>query len=396
MSRGFRRGAALTVVFAGAFATASATGLLPRSDERPPAMQVTRAAAATAGRDEAGRDEAGRDEVARAAAEAMADGKSPAAAAEEVVSRSGDRWGAVYDKGEYEDFEQALGGTYTGVGLWARRGADGRVEVARVRRGGPAERAGIVAGDQLRTVDGEAIDGRPVSEVVSLLRGDGTGATAGSAVELGLQRGERTWTETLRRARVAREAVTVRRLDGDAVMIKVAAFTKGTGKRVRDAVRAAPAGAGVLLDLRGNSGGLVGEAVTAASAFLDGGLVATYDVDGEQKALYAEPGGDTDRPVVALVDGGTMSAAELLTGALKDRGRAVTVGTRTFGKGSVQMPERLPDGSVAELTVGHYRTPAGHDLDGKGITPDLAVGERDGERAEDRARTVLSGLGGGS
>ncbi|MFJ6634220.1 S41 family peptidase [Streptomyces sp. NPDC091376] len=381
MSRGLRHGAALTLVFAGVLATASATGLLPRGEDEPAAPRV-RAAAATVDR----------DEVARAAAEAMADGKSGAKAAEEVVSRSGDRWGAVYDAGEYEEFERALDGSYTGVGLWAKRGADGRAEVSRVQRGGPADRAGIRPGDQLRTIDGAAIDGRPVSEVVALLRGDGKGATTGSSVVLGLQRGDRAWNETLRRARLATEAVTVRDLAGPAVMIKIAAFTKGTGERVRQAVQAAPAGAGVLLDLRGNSGGLVSEAVTTASAFLDGGLVATYDVRGEQKALYARPGGDTERPVVALVDGGTMSAAELVTGALKDRGRAITVGARTFGKGSVQMPERLPDGSVAELTVGHYRTPSGHDVDGRGITPDLAVSGR----AEERAQTVLSGLGTGS
>ncbi|MFD7232210.1 S41 family peptidase [Streptomyces sp. NPDC059881] len=381
MSRGLRHGAALTLVFAGVLATASATGLLPRGEDEPAAPRV-RAAAATVDR----------DEVARAAAEAMADGKSGAKAAEEVVSRSGDRWGAVYDAGEYEEFERALDGSYTGVGLWAKRGADGRAEVSRVQRGGPADRAGIRPGDQLRTIDGAAIDGRPVSEVVALLRGDGKGATTGSSVVLGLQRGDRAWNETVRRARLATEVVTVRDLAGPAVMIKVAAFTKGTGERVRQAVQAAPAGAGVLLDLRGNSGGLVSEAVTTASAFLDGGLVATYDVRGEQKALYARPGGDTERPVVALVDGGTMSAAELVTGALKDRGRAITVGARTFGKGSVQMPERLPDGSVAELTVGHYRTPSGHDVDGRGITPDLAVSGR----AEERAQTVLSGLGTGS
>ncbi|MEU2158948.1 S41 family peptidase [Streptomyces sp. NPDC019396] len=381
--RGFRRGAALTMVFAGVLATASATGLLPRGEVEPDPVPAARAAAATM---------ADRDEVARAAARAMADGKSVADAAEEVVSRSGDRWGAVYDKGEYEEFAQALDGAYTGVGLWARRGPDGRVEVARVQRGGPAERAGVRTGDQVRTIDGARIDGRPVSEVVALLRGDGKEAPAGSVVALGLQRGERTWTQTLRRARLATEAVTVQKLDGNAVMIKVAAFTKGSGERVRDAVRKAPAGAGVLLDLRGNGGGLVSEAVTAASAFLDGGLVATYDVHGEQKAVYARPGGDTERPVVALVDGGTMSAAELVAGALQDRGRAVTVGSRTFGKGSVQMPEKLPDGSVAELTVGHYRTPAGRDVEGKGITPDLAAGKE----AQKRARTVLSGLGTGS
>ncbi|CAM5689967.1 Peptidase S41 OS=Streptomyces microflavus OX=1919 GN=Smic_28620 PE=3 SV=1 [Streptomyces microflavus] len=96
--------------------------------------------------------------------------------------------------------------------------------------------------------------------------------------------------------------------------------------------------------------------------------------------------------MVVLVDGGTMSAAELLTGALQDRGRAVTVGSRTFGKGSVQMPSELPGGSVAELTVGHYRTPAGRSVEGRGITPDLVAGER----AQQRAETVLSGLGGGS
>lgn len=172
-------------------------------------------------------------------------------------------------------------------------------------------------------------------------------------------------------------------------MIKVAAFTKGVGHAVRTAVDRAPRGGGIVLDLRGNSGGLVTEAVTAASAFLDGGLVATYDVNGAQRALHADSGGDTARPLVTLVDGGTMSAAELLTGALQDRGRAVVVGSRTFGKGSVQMPSRLPDGSVAELTVGHYRTPAGRSVDGRGITPDLEADKKPLERAE----TVLSGLG---
>jgi carboxyl-terminal processing protease len=330
-----------------------------------------------------------RHDVARAAAEAMADGKSPAEAAERAVSRSGDRWAAVYSEGEYEEFTEALDGRYTGVGLWAKRERDGRIVVARVRSGSPAAGAGIQVGDRLRSVDGRAVDGRPVTEVVSLLRGDATDAAAGTAVRLGLERGTRAWSLTLRRASLSTEPVTVRGLPGGATVIKVAAFTKGSGERVRGAVRRAPSGAGIILDLRGNSGGLVTEAVTAASAFLDGGLVATYDVDGEQRALHAEPGGDTEKPLVTLVDGGTMSAAELVTGALQDRGRAVVVGERTFGKGSVQMPSRLPDGSVAELTVGHYRTPAGRGVDGRGITPDLEADQG----ALKRAETVLSGLG---
>lgn len=385
--RGLCRGAALTLVFGCALATAAATGSLPQDPDPRPGPQ-TRAVSSTVA-------PVDRDEIEDAAAEAEADGKSVKDAAEEVVSRSGDRWGAVYDEREYEEFEQALDGTYTGVGLSARRTGGGDVTVSRVQPGGPADRAGIRAGDLLRTLDGRAVGKRPVAEVVALLRGDGTGAAEGSRVELGLVREGRSWTETLRRARLTTEAVTVRRLGAEpssAVLVKVEAFTKGAGADVRDAVRDAPDGAGILLDLRANSGGLVAEAVVAASAFLDGGLVATYDVRGEQQALYADPGGDTDRPVVVLVDGGTMSAAELLTGALQDRGRAVTVGSPTFGKGSVQMPSELPGGSVAELTVGHYRTPAGRNVDGRGITPDLVVGER----AQQRAETVLSGLGGGS
>ncbi|WP_196217857.1 S41 family peptidase [Streptomyces blattellae] len=376
--RRFGRGAALTLVFASVLVAGAATGSLPGPDRKT--TPATPRSAASAARPE---------EVAEAAAEAMAAGKSPMEAAEREVSRSGDRWDAVYSEGEYEEFEESLDGEYTGVGLWTRGERDGRIEVTKVSSGSPAAAAGIRAGDLLRSVDGTPVDGRPVTEVVALLRGDATDAAAGTTVRLGLERGTRAWNLTLRRARLSTDSVTVRSLADRVSVITIDAFTKGSGDVVRDAVRQVPADAGIVLDLRGNSGGLVTEAVTAASAFLDGGLVATYDVDGTQHALHAEAGGDTARPLVALVDGGTMSAAELLTGALQDRGRAVVVGSRTFGKGSVQMPTRLPDGSVAELTVGHYRTPSGRGVDGKGITPDLEADTG----ALKQAETVLSGLG---
>lgn len=380
--RRLRRGVALTLVFASVLVTGAATGSFGVPGEQG---GQDRESAATS----RATSEGHREYVSRAAAEAMAEGESPVEAAERAVSRSGDRWGAVYSEGEYEEFEEALDGAYTGVGLWARREADGRIEVTRVRDGSPAADAGIRRGDRLRSVDGEDVDGRPVTEVLSLLRGDAEDASAGTTVSLGLQRGTRTWSETLRRARLSTDPVTVHRLPDGVTVIKVAAFTKGSGDRVRTALDREPADSRIVLDLRGNSGGLVTEAVTTASAFLDGGLVATYDVNGAQRALHADRGGDTTRPLVALVDGGTMSAAELLTGALQDRGRAVVVGSRTFGKGSVQMPSRLPDGSVAELTVGHYRTPSGRGVDGRGLTPDLETDEGALERAE----TVLSGLG---
>ncbi|WP_078916977.1 S41 family peptidase [Streptomyces sp. NRRL S-813] len=380
-----RAGATLTLVFAGVLVAGAATGSLPGSVPDGAGRKSSAQAAGSTELEPAGHHE----QVTKAAEEAMAAGKSPMEAAERAVSRSGDRWGAVYSQGDYEEFQEALDGQYTGVGLSARRERDGRIDVSKVQPGSPAADAGIHQGDRLRSVDGEKVDGLPVTQVVSLLRGDAEDAPAGTAVTLGVQRGTRVWTQTVRRARLSTDPVTERRLADGVTVIKITAFTKGVGEKVRTAVRRSPSGTGIILDLRGNSGGLVTEAVTTASAFLDGGLVATYDVDGTQRALHAGPGGDTGRPLVALVDGGTMSAAELLTGALQDRGRAVVVGSRTFGKGSVQMPSRLPDGSVAELTVGHYRTPAGRSVDGHGITPDLDAG---GD-ALGRARTVLTGLG---
>ncbi|MER6557913.1 S41 family peptidase [Streptomyces sp. NPDC001027] len=379
--RRFGRGAALTLVFASVLVAGAATGSLPRVPGDGP-RNASGAAPATA---PAGHSEA----VARAAEEAAAEGKSPMEAAERAVSRSGDRWAAVYSPGEYEEFEASLDGRYTGVGLEARRERSGRIEVTKVQPGSPAAAAGVRPGDRLRTVDGRPVDGLPVTDVVALLRGDAEDASAGTPVRLGLERGTRAWTETVRRALLSTDSVTVREVADRVTVVAVAAFTKGVGSAVRGAVRRAPTDGRIVLDLRGNSGGLVTEAVTTASVFLDGGLVATYDVDGDQRALHAEAGGDTRKPLVVLVDGGTMSAAELLTGALQDRGRAIVVGSRTFGKGSVQMPRRLPDGSVAELTVGHYRTPSGHGVDGRGITPDLEADDG----ALGRAETVLSGLG---
>ncbi|WP_328547066.1 S41 family peptidase [Streptomyces platensis] len=395
--RRIRRGAALTLFLASVLATGVVTGTW--SD----------AAEGAAGRTDPGRMSSGahtresaladRAAVERAASEAVEDGKSGAQAAAEVVSRSGDRWSTIYTPGEYEDFQEQLGGGYVGVGLWVRPAAGGRIAVSRVQPGSPAARAGIAVGDRLRAVDGRSTRHAPVTEVVARLRGAASGgahgsAVAGSQVTLDLQRGDRRWTETLHRTRLRSRNVVVDRPAGGhgPARVKIAAFTKGTGAAVRRAVREASADDGLLLDLRGNTGGLVTEAVATASAFLDGGLVATYDVRGDQRALYAKRGGNTDLPLVVLVDGGTMSAAELLAGALQDRGRAVLVGSPTFGKGAVQMPSELPDGSVAELTVGHYRTPSGRTVDESGLTPDLVVGGG----AEKRARTVLSGLGGGS
>ncbi|MFE0191015.1 S41 family peptidase [Streptomyces sp. NPDC058989] len=394
--RRIRRGAALTLFLAGVLATGAATGTWSDHGER--AASRTAADRTAFGAHAPDAATADRAAVERAASEAVEDGKSGSQAAAEVVSRSGDRWSTIYTPGEFESFQEQLDGAYVGVGLWVRQTAGGRTEVSRVQPGGPAARAGVEVGDRLHAVDGRATRGRPVTEIVARLRGAAPhgagGSAAGTPVRLDVERGARHWSVTLHRTRLRTQNVVTDRPAGvrGPTRVKIAAFAKGTGAEVRRAVRRASAHGGLLLDLRGNTGGLVTESVATASAFLDGGLVATYDMRGSQRALYAERGGNTRLPLVVLVDGGTMSAAELLAGALQDRGRAVVVGSPTFGKGSVQMPSRLADGSVAELTVGHYRTPSGRAVDGAGITPDLVVAGQ----AEKRARTVLSGLGAGA
>ncbi|MFD0563410.1 S41 family peptidase [Kitasatospora saccharophila] len=302
--------------------------------------------------------------------------------ARQLVGDSGDRWAAYLSPQQYADL---TGGRYAGVGLSVDREAGGPTLVAEVLPGSPAARAGIEAGDRLVTVDGTPAEQLPVTELVSRLRG----GPAGSAVAVGVLDG----TGPVRQLTLTRAELAAREVEADhpapgVARIAVHAFTEGVG----DQVRAAAAGAGgVVLDLRGNSGGLVEEAVDTASVFLDGGPVASYQANGEHRELTAAAGRSTAVPLVVLVDGGTMSAAELLAGALQDRGRAVLVGSRTFGKGTVQQPSRLADGSVLELTVGHYRTPAGRSPDGTGFQPDVPAA---GEDPEALALRVLDGLSG--
>src|SRR5659263_446247 len=193
-----------------------------------------------------------------------------------------DRWSAYYSAGDYAQFQDVLDGGYTGVGLWLRSDAAGRLVVASVAPASTAAAADVRVGDEV---------------------------TAMPAAGVG--------------------------------RIRVATFARGVGARVQDALGGLRDRhvAGVVLDLRGDPGGLLTEAVQTTSAFVDGGLVVTYvRRDTGSRQLPAAGAGDVSTPLVVLVDGATASAAEVVAGALQDRGRAVLVGSRTYGKGSVQEP----------------------------------------------------------
>lgn len=314
------------------------------------------------------------------------------AAVEGMLRALGDRWSTYYGRNEFTSFQDALEGRYSGVGLWLRGTSTGEpgVEVGSVQPGSPAEQAGLQPGDVVVAIDRTDVSTAEVPVVAALLRGRDR-----TTVRIDVRRGNATRSLTVTRTTFDTTDVTVERLQGDITRISVAAFTRGVGRDVSDALRAqAGRVGGVVLDLRDNPGGLLDEAVAVASVFLDGGPVVSYERRGrDTEHLEAFAGGDTTTPLVVLVNPATASAAEVVAAALQDRNRAVLVGTRTYGKGSVQEPSKLSDGSALELTVGRYVTPAGRSIEGVGIEPDVVVppGEAP-ERAEERAIDVLTGL----
>ncbi|MGH8870013.1 MAG: S41 family peptidase [Actinomycetes bacterium] len=372
------RGVALVAALALAYAGGLVTGVVGTrvDDGAGPARGVVDEAAQRIERRAAGQVD--RDELDRAAVQGMLDALD-------------DRWSTYYTASEYEGFQRALQGRYSGVGMWLRTRPDGAVDVASVQRRSPAGQAGVHRGDQLVLVDGRPVAGLAVASVASWLRGPG-----GSTVTLRLRTGDATRTVQVTRAEVETENVTVDQLDPHLARIRITAFSQGVGRHVRQALAADPASwrGGVVLDVRGNPGGLVEEAVAVAGLFLDSGPVVTYERRGRPpRTLHAARGGNEATSLVVLVDQDTASAAELLAASLQDRNRAVVVGSRTVGKGSVQEPARLSDGSALSITVGRYLTPSGRSVEGVGVEPDVLVPpDAPVQVAERRATEVLTGL----
>jgi carboxyl-terminal processing protease len=314
------------------------------------------------------------------------------AAVDGMLRALGDPWSAYYEPTEFARYERTLSGSYSGVGIWVRRTSSGVLRIESVQTGSPADHAGLRGGDVLTAVAGLPVAGRTVADVANALWG-----RPGTSVTVRVQRHGRTLTDVLSRSRIRNGDVSAQLIEPGVERLRIAMFTRGVGDWVRARVRAAVRQhlRGIVLDLRNDPGGLLDEAVRTASAFLDRGTVVSYVQRGSLPVPLAARGGrgNTSIPLVVLVNGGTASAAEIVTGALQDRGRAIIVGSQTFGKGSVQAPDRLSDGSNIELTIGHYLTPSGRSLDGVGISPDVAVGPDEPQSVlYQHALEVLSGL----
>lgn len=252
---------------------------------------------------------------------------------------------------------------------------NGLLKVVAPIDGSPASEAGIQPGDVIEKVNGEEITGMPLEEIVGKIKGP-----AGTSVDLTILQSSSGDTRqvTLQRARIPLNNVDWNPVPGTSVAyLRVSAFTRGVGKELQQAlIDAQNQGMkGVVLDLRNNPGGLLQEAVTIASQFLDGGLVMQQkDASGNISPLPVRPGGvATDIPVVVLINRGSASASEIVAGALQDAQRARLVGETTYGTGTVLNQFNLSDGSALLLATEEWLTPNGRVIWHKGIDPDVPV-----------------------
>ena len=291
-----------------------------------------------------------------------------------IVDALDDQYSHYLTPDEAKQFQESVSGEFEGVGMnveEARRG----LKVIRVFDGSPARKAGIGEGDFILAVNGRSIAG--VNSEVATGRIKGPSGTSVS-LEVFTPGDDRPRTVSVERERIEVPVASSRivRHDGRKVgVVELISFSSGAHGLLRQQVRKVlDRGAeGIVLDLRGNGGGLLTEAVLVSSIFIEDGKVVSVRGRARPERVEDAEGDAIDEkvPVAVLVDGGSASASEIVTGALRDRGRGTVVGTHTFGKGLVQEVERLSNGGVLDLTVANYYLPRGETIGHNGIKPQV-------------------------
>jgi carboxyl-terminal processing protease len=285
-----------------------------------------------------------------------------------------DRFSEYFSPQALARFNEEIAGRFSGVGLTVTQVEDG-LGVQSVFKRSPAERAGIEVGDTIVSVDGRSIAGLSTAAAASRIKGpEGTEVTVG--VRDGAKGKPRDVELTREQIAVPVVSSRLKTVSGRKLgYLRMASFTEGVHGIVAAQVRRLQekGAQGLVLDLRGNGGGLLDEAVLTASVFLpEGEVVVSTRSRSQGDAVYKTKGGNLPAlPIAILIDRNTASAAEILTAALADDAGAKTVGTRSYGKGVFQQEVGLSNGGALKLTVGEYFTPKGVNLAGKGIHPDL-------------------------
>lgn len=290
-----------------------------------------------------------------------------------ILETLGDPYSYYMDPEEYKRFTEEMSGSFGGIGVHIEA-RDGFVTIVSVIPGTPADDAGIEPGDRLLAVDGQSLQGASVERAVGLIRG-----RPGTEVRLTIDRGGRTMEITLTRAVIELPSVDTNYMAGNIGYIKISQFNTDTGRQFRFIYdRLVSIGArAIIVDLRNNPGGLLTEAVEVAQTLVPkGDLVHVVDNRGGRLTLDTVPH-KPGPPLVVLVNGGSASASEIVAGAVQDNRAGILVGTRTFGKGSVQSVIELPNGGALRLTTARYLTPRQRSIDGTGLVPDVVVEEAD-------------------
>ncbi len=293
------------------------------------------------------------------------------AAIEAVLKATGDQWANYFPVQSAKIFTQSLQGRYSGIGIWLRKNASGVLEISSIQKDSPAGKSGIKALDALTDINGTSMDGASVATAIAALRGK-----PNTTVQLGLIRDQKPYRVAVTRDGVLNGDVTATQIAKETLYIQVANISASVSNDVSVALAKYPHSKGIILDLRDNDGGSIDEAVNLASLFLNEGTIVSYTRKNNTDRVLSSTNTNPDTaPMTILINRSTASSAEAIAGAMQDRNRGVVLGERSYGKGTVQEIITLSDGSLLEVTIGKYRTPAGRVIDGQGINPDLLVPE---------------------
>lgn len=290
-----------------------------------------------------------------------------------MVESLGDRHTVFLTPDQADLFRDDLEGEFGGIGVTVAMTEEGWLRVVKPIPDSPGERAGLRTGDVILEVDGVWTQGLDLVQAISLIRGP-----EGTEVRLIVRSPDGSeWEAAIVRAQIEVPTTESRMLDQGIAYLAVydcnALAPRGVREGLEDLLKSNPLG--LILDLRGNPGGYLHVAKEVADEFIDEGLLLIErDSSGRETLHRASRGGRaTAIPLAVLVDAGSASAAEIIAGAIQDNGRGVLVGTTTFGKGSVQVTERLSDGSALQVTIRRWYTPSDRLIEGQGLVPELEV-----------------------
>ena len=307
------------------------------------------------------------------------------AAIEGALKASGDQWANYFPQESVNNLNQTLEGRYSGIGIWLRKNKSGILEVSSLQQNSPASKAGIKVLDALVDINGVAMDGASIATAIAALRG-----APNTKLEITLERNQQLFELEIVRESLLNGDVVAYQLASKVVYIQISSISSQVASDVAVALVKFPHSNGIVLDLRDNPGGLLNVAVDVASLFLTEGTIVSYARKNDSEVVLESTKKKSDSaPMTVLINRSTASAAEVIAGALQDRNRAVILGEKSYGKGTVQEIIDLTGGSKLEITIGKYRTPSGKVIDQVGIAPDLLVPEND---SINKALLVLSGL----